>query len=382
MGQISGHSGVPTPFDSRHAEIKQKKQDGVPNFAMDLTDFSIPDIYGVERVPLNGTYTESLLAEILIAEWIPYFECHKCGRWDYCKYAKRHPANPNRSIDIKCGVACDCLRNLVKSAFPFLVEMNRDHIQEFLDGAFDFYRFIYDAEQYIGMNMDEGFHKFFGEYAPAVYSRIGHLRNYLNGIATHWKDLPAFLTKSPVLFVEGYAEKTFLDELRKSHSTWFLDLNVEVYEGKGNRRSKRIQMLLKKFKAQGLVIYAQGDADGESADIFRSLIDSGSIDKDKTFVFEHDFETSLPKSLLLAALIEMQFLPQMPVEDFAKQLGSFKGSVNARLKEVLDIDVKPHKIELATTAAALLNEITWWPDKKFMTETELGRFLRFIQGII
>lgn len=348
---------------------------------MDLTDLSIPDIYGVERVQLEGAFTESSLADRLVAEWIPYFECHKCGRWDYCKYAKQHPANPNRSVDIKCGVASDCIRNLVKSAFPFLEKMDRGHIQEFLNGAYEFYKFIYAAEQYIGMNMDDGFHKYFGDYAPNIYSRIGHLRDHLNGIASHWKDLPAFNAKSPVLFVEGYAEKAFLDELRKSHFAWFLDLNVEVYAGKGNRRSKRIQMLLEKFKSQGLVVYAQGDADGENTDIFRGLVNSGAIDQGKTFVFEHDVETSIPHGLLLAALIEMQFLPEMLVEDFEEKLGNFKSSINARLKEVFGIDVTPNKIELATTVGAVLNDVTWWQDEKFMA-SELGRFLRFVQGVI
>lgn len=348
---------------------------------MDLTGFSIPDVYGVERVQLKGIFTESSLAETLIAEWIPYFECHNCGRWDYCKYAKRHPANPNRSVDIKCGVASDCIRNIVKSAFPFLAKMDRGHIQEFLDGTYNFYKFIYAAEQYIGMNMDDGFHKHFGDYAPNIYSRIGHLRNHLNGIASHWKDLPAFSAKSPVLFVEGYAEKAFLDELRKSHITWFLDLNVEVYAGKGNRRSKRIQMLLEKFKSQGLIVYAQGDADGENTDIFRGLINSGAIGQDKTFVFKYDFETSFPREFLLAVLVEMQFLPEMSVEGFDEKMGSFEGSINSRLKDIFAIDVVSSKIELATTAGALLNEVAWWQNEKFMA-SELGQFLRFIQGVI
>ncbi|QOJ23955.1 MAG: hypothetical protein HRU78_10115 [Gammaproteobacteria bacterium] len=348
---------------------------------MDLTGFSIPDTYGVERVQLEGTFTESSLAEMLIAEWIPYFECHNCGRWDYCKYAKRHPANPNRSVDIKCGVASDCIRNIVKSTFPFLAKMDRGHIQEFLDGTYYFYKFIYIAEQYIGMNMDDGFHKYFGDYAPNIYSRIGHLRDYLNGIASHWKDLPAFSTKSPVLFVEGYAEKAFLDELRKSHLAWFLDLNVEVYAGKGNRRSKRIQMLLEKFKSQGLVVYAQGDADGENTDIFRGLINSGAIDQSKTFVFKYDFETSLPRELLLAVLVEMQFLPEMSVEEFDEKLGSFEGSINARLEEMFAIDVVPSKVELATTAGLVLNEVAWWQNEKFMA-SELGQFLYFVQRVI
>ncbi len=37
----------------------------------------------------------------MIENWIGYFECHKCGKWDYCKYTQKHPANPDRSIDIK-----------------------------------------------------------------------------------------------------------------------------------------------------------------------------------------------------------------------------------------------------------------------------------------
>ena len=41
---------------------------------MDLTGFSIADIYGVERVQLEGIFTESLLAEMLVAEWIPLDE--------------------------------------------------------------------------------------------------------------------------------------------------------------------------------------------------------------------------------------------------------------------------------------------------------------------
>lgn len=348
---------------------------------MDLTGFSIPDIYGVERVQLEGGFTDTTLAERLIAEWIPYFECHKCGRWDYCKYAQPHPANPKRSIDIKCGVASDCIRNLVKSAFPLLEKMDRPHIQNFLDGAYQFYEFIYSAEQYIGMNMNDDFHSYFAEYAPTIYSRISYLRSHLNGIAFHWKDLPEFMTKSPVLFVEGYTEKAFLDEMRKSHSAWFLHLDVEVYAGKGNRRSKRIQMLLDKFKSQGLVVYAQGDADGEHADIFRGLVDSGSIDQDKTFVFEHDFETSLPRGLLLAALIDMQIISEMSFEEFDAKLGEFGGSVNRRLNEAFGIDTSPYKIELATTVGAILNDATWWQNDKFMA-SELGRFLRFVQQIV
>ena len=349
---------------------------------MDLSGFSILGIDDVERVPLKGEYTAESLAEAFIENWIPYYECHKCGRWDYCKYAQPHPSNPNRSVDIKCGVAVDSLRNFVQASFPVLEKLRGDKIQEYLDGAFYFYKFIYDAEQYIGMCMEPGFREFFAENAPIIFGRMSHLRENLNSLGASWKKIPEFGSKHPVLFVEGYTEKEFLDEMRKSHWSWFLDLNVEVYGGKGNLRPKRIQMMLDKYSEQGYEIYAQGDADGENTDIFRGLINAGSVKKENTFVFVHDFETAIPISLLYTALKDMEFLGGMAAEDFAAAIGLNNESVVSRLKSALGIE--PDKMELANTIARILNHsrVVWWRDEKFMTETELGQFLRFIQRII
>jgi hypothetical protein len=349
---------------------------------MNLSGLTIPDIYGVERVTLDGEFESDRLTERLIEEWIPYFECHKCGRWDYCKYAKRHPANANRSIDIKCGVAVDCIRNLVRDAFPTVKKMSQGQTQDFLDGAFHFFRFVYDSEQYIGMNMDAGFHDYWGEFAPYIYSHIAHLRDHLNGISYHWKNLPTFRSKSPVLFVEGYSEKAFIDELRKSHMSWFLRLNVEVYGGNGNRVSKRIRMLLDKLKDQGSIIYAQGDADGQNTDVFQEWVKSRVMDEDKAFVFIHDFETAIPSSLLLSALIDIGILAPISLEEFNGRLGDYKGSIVKKIRKVFQIDLDPYKTELATTVAAILNDADWWQDDQFMNTSELGRFLRFIQGIV
>jgi hypothetical protein len=322
---------------------------------MDLSGFSILHIDGVERVPLKGEYTAESLADAFIENWIPYYECHKCGRCDYCKYAQPHPANPNRSVDIKCGVAVDSLRNFVQASFPVLEKLRGDKIQEYLDGAFYFCKFIYDAEQYIGMCMEAGFREFFAEDAPIIFGRMSHLRENLNSLSASWKKIPEFRSKHPVLFVEGYTEKEFLDEMRKSHWSWFLDLNVEVYGGKGNRRSKRIQMMLNKYNELGYEIYAQGDADGENTDIFRGLINAGSVKKENTFVFRHAFETAIPLSLLYTALKDMEFLGQMPAEQFAAAIGGNNESVVSRLKSALGIQLEEHKLELANTVARILN---------------------------
>ena len=109
---------------------------------MELSKFTILDTYGVERIPLSGEYTAESLLETFIENWIPYYECHKCGRWDYCKYSKPYPTNPDRSEDIKCGVAADSLRNFVQATFEVLEQLKGEKVQDYLDGAFFFYKFI------------------------------------------------------------------------------------------------------------------------------------------------------------------------------------------------------------------------------------------------
>ncbi len=356
---------------------------------MFLSGYFIFDIYGVERIALNGDYSADSLADTFIDNWIPYFECHKCGRWDYCKYAQPYPENPHRSVDIKCGVARDSIKNFVKSTFPVLKELDSNRVQEYLDGAFYFFKFIYDAEQYIGICMDPGFSEYFGEHAPMIFGNFRRLRNMLNELGSSWKGIPEFRINCPVLFVEGLSEKRFLDEMRKSHSIWFLDLNVEVYGGKGNRRSKRIQMLLDKYIDLGYEIYAQGDADGENTDIFRHLIKSGSVKAENTFVFKHDFETSMPLKLLYISLRNMKILNKVSEQDFIAALNGNNISILQKLRDRLGLDIRSHKLKLATTTARILSNywfenpwFNWWQDDKFMNDTELGRFLRFIQRII
>jgi len=351
---------------------------------MNLSGFTIFDSYGVDRVPLEGSYTADTLAGTFIETWIPYFECHKCGRWDYCKYAKPHPANPNRSIDIKCGVVIDCIRNFVRTSFEILEGLDKEKIQCYLDGAFYFYKFVYKAEGFIGLCMDSGFQEDYGEYSPLLYGQMKHLRDNINALTSLLKDISPFRTSQPILFVEGYAEKEFLNELKKSHCSWFLYLNSEVYEGSGNKALKRIKMLLDKYKEQGYQIYIQGDADGNNTDIFQKLIKAGLISRENTFVFTHDFESSIPLEVLYVAIKKMAFLDEsMSREIFIKAIQGDDLSIVTRLNDRLGIDIKPRKIELARMVARILNHprFSWWQDDKFLS-SELGEFLQFIMKII
>ena len=78
-----------------------------------MLNLTLPDITGNKRLDLRGPHTSASLAERMVEEWVPYFECHKCGRFDYRKFAKPHAANHHCSIDIKCGVATTAIRILL-----------------------------------------------------------------------------------------------------------------------------------------------------------------------------------------------------------------------------------------------------------------------------
>ncbi len=148
-------------------------------------------------------------------------------------------------------------------------------------------------------------------------------------------------------------------------------------------------MLLDKYIDLGYEIYAQGDADGENTDIFRHLIKSGSVKAENTFVFKHDFETSMPLKLLYISLRNMKILNKVSEQDFIAALNGNNISILQKLRDRLGLDIRSHKLKLATTTARILSNywfenpwFNWWQDDKFMNDTELGRFLRFIQRII
>src|SRR5688572_13272647 len=96
---------------------------------------TVLDIYGVERLPLYGDFDAGALADRLVAEWIPYFECHKCGRFDYCKFVQRRSENENLAQDIQCGVVEAALRLFVEHTYCLLEDLNADQRQDYLDAA-------------------------------------------------------------------------------------------------------------------------------------------------------------------------------------------------------------------------------------------------------
>ena len=351
---------------------------------MDLSRYRILDIYGVSRIELRGDYTAETLTAKLISEWVPYVECdRKCSRFDYCKYTKASPYHPDRLTDVKCGVVVAALTNLVRATFSILESLPHDQVENYLDGAFHFTQFVLSAEHMIGMCTDEGVIESYDHYAPAFFGHITRLRDVLNSLASSFREIPDFRTSRGVLFVEGWTEKTLLEKLKESHSSWFLHLIVEVYYGTGNRRPKRIQMLLDNYQKQGYTVYLQGDGDGKGINIFNELVRKGSVGQECTFIFEHDFESSVPAPLLFGALKDLGELNGVEKDSFVQQASGANKPVVSLLEEQYGLKLEPLKIDLADAIGNRLNSRrwAWWQDEVFMN-TELGQFLRFVQSIV
>jgi len=355
---------------------------------IDLTNYLIYEFEGIERKILKGKFTAETLSKLFIQEWVPYIECHECGRSDYCKYAKPHPRFPGKMLEIKCGIVVKAISNFVSNTFNLLKDMNSEQIQNYIDGAFYFSNFIYAAELSIANCINDDILEHFKETSPSIFGHVVALREKLNALAGALRTIPKFRVFKGILLVEGSSEKTFLEELRKAHFYWTLEPTVEVYGGKGGKRLKRIGMLVRKYKEQGYKIYIQGDADGKNSDIFQSLINKGYVEKDCTFAFKHDFETAVPAKFLLEALQKTGKLTNIDLEDFKKNIYSKNVSVIKSIKEYYSVDIESIKTKLAKVLGYRFSQVdtsslpykSIWEDEDFK-KTEFGKFLSFVQRI-
>lgn len=351
---------------------------------MDLSGYKIFDIYGIKNITLQGHLDADSLSQKLIDVWVPYIDCKtKCPKSDYCKYTKRSPYHPDRLTDVKCGVGVETLTNFIGSTFYILEKLSPENIENYLDGAFYLCQFVVHAEWAVGTCINKHIIQCFHEYAPALFGDVARLRDELNKIGSAFQHIPEFRSVKGVLFVEGWTEKEFLEKLRESHSSWFLDLNIEVYDGKGNRRPKRVQMLLDNYIKLGYKIYIQGDADGKDSAIFKELVRKGSVTQDCIFVFKYDFESSLPPALFLRVLQELGEIVEVGVDEFIEKVCQLDCSVVKKVKDIFGIDLHPLKLHIASLVAEKLNNPRWaWCQDDTFMQTEIGKFIRFIQDMV
>lgn len=241
---------------------------------LDVNNLTLLDISGTSRIPLEGEVTIEELISLMTSKWIPYIECHKCGRYDYCKFrAPPHHINPKRSQEKKCGVTQSVLQNFINSCFPLLVKCGYKEKQEILDASFYFIDYINTTEALIGGYLNTEIVDFFGSYGPNLFGTIITMRIKLDKIAYHLKLIPEFHTTKGYLLVEGKSEKTFVESL-KGTIGWFDEILVESYDGKGNKSPSKLLILAKKLNQTGYDLYIQGDQDSKEGDIFQRLVNS------------------------------------------------------------------------------------------------------------
>ena len=130
---------------------------------------------------------------------------------------------------------------------------------------------------------------------------------------------------------------------------------------------------------EGDYAYIVGDADGQNPDIFKTFVNNGTIDSTDQFVFIYDFETSIPGDLLYTALSVILRMDKINENDFIQVISQNSESVKELLIKQYNIDIEPIKIKLAVTIANIMNKShDWWSNDNFMN-SELGKFIKFIQ---
>ena len=349
---------------------------------IDLSEFYLLDIYGIGKVSLIGEFDSDKLSQKMIDSWVSFGECHRhCSRSDYCKYVIWIDDTKTISKEIECGVVKFSLINFVNQTFKTFQELNSTQKQNYLNGAYHFSQFIFKSEITIGNYTNEYFLNSWDHYASTAYGHAKYIRKHIEMMAFFFKDIPEFHIRKEILFVEGESEFAFLNKLKESHLIGFIDLEIFNYKGKSNKKPTRIEMLLKDYSARGYNLYIQGDADGKSKNTFQTLIDKNLIHKANTFIFNYDFETSIPASLMFATLKNLNLIDSIEKSDFIDNVSKTTDKVENILKNIYGVDISSHKVKIAEETARNINEtIECWKSEWFLN-TELGKFLKFIQNI-
>ena len=348
---------------------------------IDLTGYTLLDVFGLERKNIDGAYSENKLVDLFVYEWIPWYDCYDvCSRSDYCKFPKQ---NVSGISDIQCGVAIEAVRNYVHTTFNELEKLSKDQLQGYLDGAYHLTMYVFESELYIGRAMDSRYLNAFKEWSPAFFGQLASLRKHLDSFSASTSIIPSFQTSKGIILVEGESEKAFIDTLKLSHATWFLNLNVEVYQGKSNRGHPKLRLLLQNYNSKGYRPYIQGDADGGAINIFDALIQNNSIiKKENTFVFKYDFETAVPSHITYSVLKALGYLSEISLEDFDRLTsGVSEESILNKVKKLFDINLENEKVAFAQTVAKILNKHSGWNKSEVFMKSELGEFLLFLRKI-
>jgi len=324
-----------------------------------------------DNIVLNDNYNQEEIIQLMIKNWIGYFECHKCGKWDYCKYTQKHPANPDRSIDIRCGIAIDFITNFINTTFSFIEDLNEYQKQAYLNTAYYLTKFVINTEQVIGCFTNKEHIDRWGEYAPSLYGvNTNYIDEFLKKAQKEMKNVPFLNSKRSVLFVEGESEEIF--------GNFFLDIEVVNYRGAGGITYAKIEYTIKQYQDKGYKVYIQADKDGKENNKVNKIITKKLVDKDNIFCFKYDFETSIPLHILFKLSNE--------IELFSKDYDDFKNGYDGKIGIVKYIETKYkisiNKPKLSQRICEYIDmsskQTNLYYDETFLN-TEIGQFWDFLK---
>ena len=322
------------------------------------------------------------MVSYLVKEWVPFVDCHKCGRYRSCRFSTANPGVESEWGEIRCGITKTALENFVTRTFHIFKSLDQYQRQDYLHGAFHFTRYVHETEQMIGMQICEQQLDYWTDFIPYVFGQLTTLRGRLDGFAAAMASIPAFNTVKDVLLVEGWSEKFLFERLRTSGNSWFTDLLVETYEGRAKRGPSHLQLLIKHFHDTGYQVYISGDADGRATNIFDALIGQDLVARDHTHVFSYELETGVPPRLLFLGLRKLDLLGDVTEESFCNRLKGINGSVIPTLHSDFGIKLERLKLKVADAMGVVMtsDEWIWWKDDEFM-DSEFGRLIRLVQGM-
>jgi hypothetical protein len=138
--------------------------------------------------------------------------------------------------------------------------------------------------------------------------------------------------------------------------------------------------MINDYLRKGFEIKIEGDKDGENKEVFRKFIDKGLIKQANTFLFEYDFESAIPDSLMGYILCELKLLP-FEKQEYNKRISNRRPIIKRLMEQGIDITAR--KIDIAKKLGEILADqphSKFLNSKDFLNNTEIGRFLKFISG--
>lgn len=323
-----------------------------------------------ENISLSNSYSDREIIDLMVDNWIPYYECHKCGKWDYCKFAQPHPANPERSVDIKCGLAVDFISNYITTTFHLLDDLSIQQKQHYINTAFYLTEYIQNSEQSVGLLSNKEYLENWGEFTPQLFGMTKETINILTKAHIEMKNIPFFNSKRSVILVEGESEEIFCNT--------FLDIEVHNYNGYGNLSYSKIEYTIKQYIEKGYKVFIQSDMDGKTTNQnLDKIINKGLVDKSNTFCFKFDFETSIPSKIFHQFLFDDGFITDC-YNDF---ISDYDGkSILEHCKSKYSLIIK--KPDIASKICDYIDMSSKYSnlfyDKNFLN-TEIGQFWYFLK---